>query len=206
MSSTRLTTANVARPAAIFRPVGSSLRACSSASSERAGKVELHQLIEHDGVVGINCLEKIQLSTPGTLLGAMIAGWFISPMVGISTINQKPTIKTILPVTSFELSDLEGEQGSKKVEAAANTTDYVFEPSASAVLEGLVPHYVHFAVYQMVLESRASEHSARMVAMKNATDNAKQLIKDLTLQYNKVRQAAITTELLEITTAQMALG
>ena len=124
----------------------------------------------------------------------------------ISTINQKPTIKTILPVTSFELSDLEGEQGSKKVEAAANTTDYIFEPSASAVLEGLVPHYVHFAVYQMVLESRASEHSARMVAMKNATDNAKQLIKDLTLQYNKVRQAAITTELLEITTAQMALG
>jgi F-type H+-transporting ATPase subunit gamma len=124
----------------------------------------------------------------------------------ISTINQKPTITTILPVTSFELSDLEGEQGSKKVEAAVNTTDYVFEPSASAVLEGLVPHYVHFAVYQMVLESRASEHSARMVAMKNATDNAKQLIKDLTLQYNKVRQAAITTELLEITTAQMALG
>ena len=58
----------------------------------------------------------------------------------------------------------------------------------------------------MVLESRASEHSARMVAMKNATDNAKQLIKDLTLEYNKVRQAGITTELLEITTAQMALG
>ena len=124
----------------------------------------------------------------------------------ISTINQKPTIKTILPVQDFELSDLEGEQGSKKVEAAASTVDYIFEPSASGVLEGLVPHYVHFAVYQMVLESRASEHSARMVAMKNATDNAKQLIKDLTLQYNKVRQAAITTELLEITTAQMALG
>jgi F-type H+-transporting ATPase subunit gamma len=58
----------------------------------------------------------------------------------------------------------------------------------------------------MVLDSRASEHSARMVAMKSATDNAKQLIKDLTLEYNKVRQAAITTELLEITTAQMAMG
>ena len=124
----------------------------------------------------------------------------------ISTINQKPTIQTILPVQNFELSDLEGEQGSKKVEAVASNVDYVFEPSAGGVLEGLVPHYVHFAVYQMVLESRASEHSARMVAMKNATDNAKQLIKDLTLQYNKVRQAAITTELLEITTAQMALG
>ncbi len=70
----------------------------------------------------------------------------------------------------------------------------------------LLPHYVNFQVYQMVLDARASEHSARMVAMKNATDNAKQLIKDLTLEYNKVRQAAITTELLEITTAQMALG
>jgi F-type H+-transporting ATPase subunit gamma len=58
----------------------------------------------------------------------------------------------------------------------------------------------------MILDSRASEHSARMVAMKNATDNAKQLIKDLTLEYNKLRQANITKELLEITTAQMALG
>lgn len=124
----------------------------------------------------------------------------------VSTINQKPTVRTILPVTSFELSELEGEHGTKKVEASANTTEYLFEPSAGGVLAGLVPHYINFAVYQMVLESRASEHSARMVAMKNATDNAKQLIKDLTLEYNKVRQAAITTELLEITTAQMALG
>ena len=57
----------------------------------------------------------------------------------------------------------------------------------------------------MALEARASEHSARMVAMKNATDNAKQLVKDLTLEYNKVRQASITTELLEITTAQLAV-
>ena len=129
----------------------------------------------------------------------------------VNTLRQVPTIKTILPVQSFEISDLEGEHG-KKMEAAApaagseNTLDYLFEPSASGVLEGLVPHYVHFSVYQMVLESRASEHSARMVAMKSATDNAKQLIKDLTLEYNKVRQAGITTELLEITTAQMALG
>ena len=124
----------------------------------------------------------------------------------ISTINQKPTVRVILPVTNFELSELEGEHGTRKVEAAANTTEYLFEPSAGGVLAGLVPHYINFAVYQMVLESRASEHSARMVAMKNATDNARQLIKDLTLEYNKVRQAAITTELLEITTAQMALG
>ena len=74
------------------------------------------------------------------------------------------------------------------------------------MLSTILPHYIHYQVYQMVLDARASEHSARMVAMKGATDNAKQLIKDLTLEYNKVRQASITTELLEITTAQMALG
>ena len=119
-----------------------------------------------------------------------------------STLRQEPTLKVILPVQDFELTDLHGT----KPEVAANATEYLFEPSAGGVLEHLVPHYVHFAVYQMVLESRASEHSARMVAMKNATDNAKQLIKDLTLEYNKIRQAGITTELLEITTAQMALG
>jgi F-type H+-transporting ATPase subunit gamma len=130
----------------------------------------------------------------------------------VNTLRQVPTIRTILPVQDFEISDLEGEHGKKKEAAAPvaagseNTLDYLFEPSASGVLEGLVPHYVHFSVYQMVLESRASEHSARMVAMKSATDNAKQLIKDLTLEYNKVRQAGITTELLEITTAQMALA
>ena len=83
---------------------------------------------------------------------------------------------------------------------------YLYEPSAGDVLDALLPHYVHFQIYQMVLDSRASEHSARMVAMKSATDNAKQLIKDLTLEYNKVRQAAITTEILEIATAQMAMG
>ena len=70
----------------------------------------------------------------------------------------------------------------------------------------MLPHYINFQVHQILLESKASEHSARMVAMKNATDNANQLIKDLTLEYNKLRQAAITNELLEITTAQMALG
>jgi F-type H+-transporting ATPase subunit gamma len=74
------------------------------------------------------------------------------------------------------------------------------------VFEALVPHYLNFQVYQMLLEAKASEHSARMVAMKNATDNAQDLIKHLTLQYNKLRQANITKELLEITSATMAMA
>jgi F-type H+-transporting ATPase subunit gamma len=119
----------------------------------------------------------------------------------INTLTLKPTVQTILPISPADLPKPPAGE-----EAEDPGVEFLYEPSAEEVLAGILPHYVHFQVYQMVLDARASEHSARMVAMKNATDNAKQLIKDLTLEYNKVRQASITTELLEITTAQMALG
>jgi F-type H+-transporting ATPase subunit gamma len=90
-------------------------------------------------------------------------------------------------------------------ETKAPNTEYKFEPSAEIVFESVLPQYVNNTLFQMLLEARASEHSSRMVAMKNATDNAKQMLKDLSLEYNKLRQAAITNELLEITTAKMAL-
>jgi F-type H+-transporting ATPase subunit gamma len=123
----------------------------------------------------------------------------------INTINQKPTVRTLLPISRFDLP-----QASVATESTDGNGDpmigYTFEPTAEAVLDIMLPYYLHYQVYQMVLDARASEHSSRMVAMKNATDNAKQFIKDLTLEYNKMRQASITTELLEIATAQMAVG
>jgi F-type H+-transporting ATPase subunit gamma len=123
----------------------------------------------------------------------------------INTINQKPVVRTLLPISSFELP-----QGPAQGEAAQGFADpmigYMFEPTPEGVLDVMLPYYLHYQVFQMILDARASEHSARMVAMKNATDNAKQFIKDLTLEYNKMRQASITTELLEISTAQMAVG
>jgi F-type H+-transporting ATPase subunit gamma len=76
--------------------------------------------------------------------------------------------------------------------------DYIFEPSAAAILEEIVPKFIENILFELVLESQASEHSARMVAMRNASDNAKALIDDLTLSYNKARQAAITAEILDI--------
>jgi F-type H+-transporting ATPase subunit gamma len=118
----------------------------------------------------------------------------------INTLVLRPTIQTILPISPADLPKPVGEPVDDQ------NLEFLYEPSAEEVLAGILPHYVHFQVYQMVLDARASEHSARMVAMKSATDNAKQLIKDLTLEYNKVRQASITTELLEIATAQMVLG
>ena len=128
----------------------------------------------------------------------------------VNTLTQKPTLQTLLPVAPVDLAAAGAPSDDTVVKGSAadpkNRFGYIFEPGATEVLDAVLPEYVHFQVYQMVLDSRASEHSARMVAMKNATDNAKQIIKDLTLEYNKVRQAAITTELLEITTAQMAMG
>ena len=123
----------------------------------------------------------------------------------INTINQKPVVRTLLPISSFELP-----RGAAEGEGAQDGGDpmigYMFEPTPEGVLDVMLPYYLHYQVFQMILDARASEHSARMVAMKNATDNAKQFIKDLTLEYNKMRQASITTELLEISTAQMAVG
>jgi len=123
----------------------------------------------------------------------------------INTLIQTPIARTLLPINPLEIEQV-GGTGAVPSPDANDFSEYLFEPSASDVLGAILPHYLHYQVYQMVLNARASEHSARMVAMKGATDNAKQIIKDLTLEYNKIRQASITTELLEITTAQMALG
>jgi len=125
----------------------------------------------------------------------------------ISTLTQKPEIRTLLPIGDIKKleADLAGA-GSNESLTPASGNEYAFEPNPGAVLGNLLPHYLNYQVFQFLQEARASEHSARMVAMKNATDNAKQILKDLTLEYNKLRQASITNELLEITTAQMALG
>lgn len=124
----------------------------------------------------------------------------------ISTLTQKPELRQLLPVGEIKgvNIDLAGDAGH--TELTRKGTEFLFEPNQADVLGALLPHSLNFQVYQILLESKASEHSARMVAMKNATDNAKQLIKDLTLEYNKIRQATITKELLEITSAAMAMG
>ncbi|MCW1921935.1 ATP synthase F1 subunit gamma [Luteolibacter arcticus] len=130
----------------------------------------------------------------------------------VNVMRQEPVIVQLLPISTADLGEKQDYEGMGKDvnvketdHAAALSKDYLFEPSGKAVLDTLLPLYINFQVYQMLVESRASEHSARMVAMKGATDNAKKFIKELTLEYNKLRQAAITAELLEITTAMRAM-
>jgi F-type H+-transporting ATPase subunit gamma len=111
----------------------------------------------------------------------------------ISTLTQRPVVDRLLPVEPSESADV-GIPGRQ----------FIFEPNPDEVLRQLLPRYVATRVFQAVLELTASEQSARMVAMKNATENAQELIEDLTLTYNKVRQANITREMIEIATGAQA--
>ena len=123
----------------------------------------------------------------------------------VSTLVQKPAVQQLLPIGQIE--GVQAGMGAEKTGALPSQSgEFLFEPGQEQVLAALLPHSLNFQVYQILLEAKASEHSARMVAMKNATDNAKQFIKDLTLEYNKLRQANITKELLEIASAAMAMG
>ena len=124
----------------------------------------------------------------------------------ISTLVQKPELRKLLPIREITAVTVGLEGEGEAVGLHASAMEFRYEPGPGPVLGSLLPHYLNFQVFQFLLEAKASEHSARMVAMKNATDNAKQLIKDLTLEYNKLRQANITKELLEITSATMAMS
>ncbi|MDP2719882.1 MAG: ATP synthase F1 subunit gamma [Dehalococcoidia bacterium] len=104
----------------------------------------------------------------------------------VSTAVQRPVMKQILPIQPMELQ-------------RAQNVEYIFEPSSQLVLDLLLPRFVEMQVFHAILESIASEQSARMVAMRNATDNAMELIDELTLTYNKARQEMITKEILDIT-------
>jgi F-type H+-transporting ATPase subunit gamma len=121
-----------------------------------------------------------------------------------NTLVQVPLVRPILPLHSVKefLESLGRDAGSPKT--STDDREVLFEPNASDVLSALLPFYIDHQVHQAALSAKASEHSARMVAMKTAKDNATELLGDLTLEYNKARQAAITQEILELAAAQFS--
>ena len=127
----------------------------------------------------------------------------------INMVTREVTIKQLLPMKVSDFSDSALEiffgKSEDSVESAA-TKDYSYEPAAEQLLDAIVPRFVDLQLYQTLLESLASEHSSRYVAMNNATENAKVLIEDLTLARNKARQSAITAEILDIVGGAEALG
>lgn len=129
----------------------------------------------------------------------------------VSTIKQVPTWVQLLPIETGAIG-LSGDQALRNSEKllpdnlkTRQPDILLFEPSPGEILKDILPHFVLTKIYQVLLEAKAAEHSARMVAMKNATDAAGDLIEDLTLTFNQARQEAITKELLDIVTAQKAL-
>ena len=115
----------------------------------------------------------------------------------VSTIRQDPTVQTLIPA---EIPKREGD-----AKQSGPRADYIYEPDPESVLDGLLPRYVETQIFQAVLENKASEYSAKMIAMQNATKAAGDLIDNLTLYANKVRQAGITTELMEIVSGAEAM-
>jgi F-type H+-transporting ATPase subunit gamma len=115
----------------------------------------------------------------------------------VSTANQRPTIRQLLPIEPPQMDDT--------ADGEAFRQDYIFEPSPDVVLQRLLPRYIEMQIYEAVLQTAASFQSAQMVAMKNATDNAQDITRELTLTYNKIRQEQITKELLDIVGGAAAL-
>ena len=115
-----------------------------------------------------------------------------------SVIQQRIVIEQLLPIPPEEMKSVGGLQSLSQV-------DYIYEPSSAEIINALVPRHLNFQMWRMLLESNAAEQGARMTAMDNATENARELIRDLTLKFNNARQAAITKELLEIVSGAEAL-
>ena len=118
---------------------------------------------------------------------------FLGFQTFVNAAVQRPTLRQILPIDPPE------DDNNK------DTVDFLFEPSPASILENLLPRYVEMQVFEAVLEAQASEQSARMVAMRQATDAANEMVSDLTLTYNKARQELITGELLDIVGGKAAL-
>lgn len=115
----------------------------------------------------------------------------------VSTANQRPAIRQLLPIEPPQMESVDSAEEYRQ--------DYIFEPSPEVVLERLLPRYIEMQIYEAILQNAASFQSAQMVAMKNATDSAQDITKELTLTYNKARQEQITKELLDIVGGAAAL-
>jgi F-type H+-transporting ATPase subunit gamma len=133
----------------------------------------------------------------GYVAGVLDRAYIVYPRF-VSTLVQRPEAVQLLPIAPAA-----GEVAAAGRPAAQ---DYIYEPDPATILEALLPRYVEVQIYQALLETAASEQSARMVAMRNATENAKELVQTLTLTYNKVRQASITREVTEIASAAEAMA
>lgn len=178
---------------------------------------------ENSDLVTFRTASQIGKLVTASYIKGEISNFFVIYPNFVSALRQEPAVMPLLPISLEEMrefydmslresqtrSNLDEKKNRDhdvtKAPRDDNAQEFLFEPNLSELLDFIVTHYVQVKIYQALLETKASEHSARMIAMQNATDNAKELVTDLTLSYNQTRQAGITNELLEITSALAAL-
>jgi len=171
---------------------------------------------DFENVDAVSFRQAVQLSklvTEAFLNGEIGEAYIVYPHF-VSTLRQEAKRVKLLPIDLESVIPNETQahlRGEAKVSSGSHLggvtsgSEFLFEPNPDALLDFILTHHIQIQIYQALLETKASEHSARMIAMQNATDNALELVDDLTLTYNQTRQAAITTEILEIATAQVAM-
>jgi F-type H+-transporting ATPase subunit gamma len=164
---------------------------------------EFSNLPAEPGIADISPIARVAIDE---FLSGTVDEVFIAYTDFINLLTQRPVVQRMLPLTPYDPTDGEMREMVKEPpQVTSGVSDYEYEPNSAAILDEIVPRFTVLQLYQDVLESRASEEAARMVAMRNASDNAAGLADDLTLIYNKARQSAITSEILDIVGGAEAL-
>ncbi|OGY49033.1 MAG: ATP synthase F1 subunit gamma [Candidatus Buchananbacteria bacterium RIFCSPHIGHO2_02_FULL_45_11b] len=173
----------------------------------RGGKNIVAQFEKPDVITGAETVKPAIKMIIADFLTGKYTKVFVAYTDYISALTQKPEVLQLLPFQALQDSDLGsiGAKSQNKEESAFDTFEYVFEPNKTEILSQFLPLLIEIQLYQAMLESAASEHSARMMAMKNASSAATDMIADLTLMFNQARQAGITREIAEITGSKAAL-
>jgi F-type H+-transporting ATPase subunit gamma len=154
----------------------------------------------------IRTISPIALEATDAFLSGEVDEVFVAYTDFVNTLTQRPRVLRLLPLMPYQTNDQVAAEFIKEApKVTTGSLVYEYEPTAEGILAEIVPRFTQLQLYQAVLESQASEHSARMVSMRNASDNAAGLAEDLTLVYNKARQAGITAEILDIVGGAEAL-
>ncbi len=176
----------------------------------RSGKDLIADFENPDLVIFRQAVQLTKLVKDSFIAGEVGQVFLVYPRF-VSTMKQEPKMVKLLPVDVESVipanAGVQSKESRSEVDSRlrGNDREFLFEPNVDVLLDSLLLHEVQIQIYQTLMETKASEHSARMVAMKNATDNAKDLVDDLTLTYNQVRQDSITREILEISSASAAM-
>jgi F-type H+-transporting ATPase subunit gamma len=170
----------------------------------RQGADIVAEFIDIPDELSIRDISPVSQLAKDAFLSGEVDDVFIAYTDFVNTLTQRPAILGWLPMVPHDVSQFEHVRNFAEVSGTSGQ-DYEFEPNPQSIIDEIVPRFTDLVLYQCYLESKASEHSARMVAMRNASDNAGQLVEDLTLIYNKARQTAITNEILDIVGGAEAL-